>query len=167
MRVFSPVSKPVAMLPEVKHYMDKADHRGFYIDFDTTTLFGSPTARLQAPKRRRLRSTVPTQVVTYFEAKFAYLEQHNFFTRLKHLESHPNDSLAERLDRQLVQASLYAEKKVPKYPDVPYSPKIARLRHKWTLYKLLLYQHHHCIDLDDRISTDVMACHSDFHFPET
>ena len=148
-----------------KHYMDKADHRGFYIDFDTTTLFGSPTARLQAPKRRRLRSTVPKQVVTYFEAKFAYLEQHNFFTRLKHLESHPNDSLAERLDRQLVQASLYAEKQLPKHRDVPFSPDIANLRERLNIYRLIKDQFLHNVDLDDQIRKRIFDFSGDIVFP--
>ena len=103
----------------------------------------------------------------YFEAQYDYLIQHNYFPCLEHLQHHPDDALAEALDRTRTRARLYAEAKLPRYPDVPYSPAIANARNHFNILKMLLYQHKHNIDFSDQLREPIL-CHSEqFKFPQS
>jgi hypothetical protein len=143
------------------------DHRGMFVDFDTVKLFGAPDTRLAPRTERHLKSSNPQHIKPYFESKFQYLEEHNFFHRLEQLKKCRNVKLAEQLDRQLTKASLSAETQVPTYPAVPYSPAIANLRKIFGIYRMILFQYHHEIDLDPIIQQNVWLHHQHFHFPTT
>jgi len=163
-----------AILPHIKRCGYEAflanihgDHSGMFLDLDTSSLFGAPDTQLAPLAPCRLKSTNPQQVTSYFEHYFDYLVEHNFFDRLQRLEEHPSHALAERLDRTRIQAALFAEAKLPQYPDVPYSPAIVRLRNRFGLLRLLLYQHNHGIDLHEQVKTSILQQYHDFVFPNT
>ena len=104
-----------------------SDHRGMFIDFDASMLFGAENTQLANMARRRMHSTNPQQVTLCIKHKLKYPRDHNFFKNLEHLQQHPEDALAERLDKTLLRSSLYAESRLPQCPDVPHSPTIANL----------------------------------------
>ncbi len=87
-----------------------------FVDFDTAQLFGAEDTRLAPMSKRRLKSTNLQHVEAYFNAKYEYLEEHNFFRKMEQLKKGGSKYLAEKLDRKLVTASLTDEKKVPTYP---------------------------------------------------
>ena len=104
-----------------------SDHRGMFIDFDASMLFGAENTQLANMARCRMHSTNPQQVTLCIKHKLKYPRDHNFFKNLEHLQQHPEDALAERLDKTSLRSSLYAESRLPQCPDVPYSPTIANL----------------------------------------
>ena len=145
----------------------RGDHRGMYIDFNTSSLFGAETTQLATMAKRKLHSSNPAHVTAYFQHKIKYLHDHNFFVKLEELKQSPSDALAERLDRTLLRASLYAEARIPQYPSVPFSPTIADLRNTLGLYRMLLFQHHHGIELHDQIRDAISRQYEHFLFPDT
>jgi hypothetical protein len=87
------------------------DHRTYYVDFDTATLFGTPLQVLAKFAARGLHSYNVKQNTRYIETKYSLLQAQNAFERSKSLND-PGDGhqFAERLDRSVVHASLAAEK---------------------------------------------------------
>jgi hypothetical protein len=122
---------------------------------NTTTLHPdpSPVSILQVPARSDMNSvkankktnsdtsTNPNHVRIHIEAQHEYLEEHNYVHRILHLQQNPNEELAESVDRMRMRACLYAESKIPQYPDVPYSPAMVEARNYFGLLCLLLHQH--------------------------
>jgi hypothetical protein len=82
-----------------------------FVDFDTKALFGAPDARLALLTQCKLLAPNPKHITIYFEAQHKYLTQHNYFHRIKHLQHHPSDELAEALNRTRSRACLYVEAK--------------------------------------------------------
>ena len=155
-RSLLPFIKACGYEPFLQHI--NGDHRGMFIDFDTTALFGAPDSRLAPLAQRKLQATNPKHVTIYFEKQYEYLIQHNYFPRLEHLQHHPDDALAEALDRTRTRACLYAEAKLPRYPDVPYSPAIANARNHFNILKMVLYQHKHQIGFSDQLWEPILRC---------
>jgi hypothetical protein len=92
------------------------DHRAYYFDLETEKLFGSQTQVLASAPLRMMHATNAKQVTHYLREKYSQLEQCNAFARGFQLTMPGNrHSHAERLDRDLVQASLTAEKRVKKF----------------------------------------------------
>ena len=108
-----------------------SDHRGYYFDFDTTLLFGSNTQPLENPTRRGLSSSNVKQVTSYIREKYRILEEHNVFTRVEKLR-HPEQrhAFAERLDKDLLEASLRAEQKVRSFGSPAWSIALADARQR-------------------------------------
>ena len=71
------------------------------------------------------------------ETKQRYLLEHNVYSRLVSLKRNHNAKLAEKLDRQLIDASIHAENSLPKHRDSPYSPELATLRKRFDIYRLI------------------------------
>jgi hypothetical protein len=117
--------------------------------------------------RRQLQSQNKEHVTQYFEKRHEYLETHNFFHRLNNLKLKPNHKLAERLDRTFTQSALYAEQTLPQFPDIPFSPHVARIRNRLGIYKALLYQHHHNVNLEPEIQNSIQEQYDDFDIPNT
>ena len=107
------------------------DHRAYYFDFDTAKLFGNETTTLVSPTNRMLRSNNIHQVTEYLREKYRQLENCNAFRRGDQLEQVANrHTQAERLDKDVLRASLSAERKTRKYQQPAWSTKLAKARTK-------------------------------------
>ncbi|KAI2511551.1 hypothetical protein MHU86_2805 [Fragilaria crotonensis] len=93
-----------------------SDHRGYFLDFDTDKLFGSPTPDLATPNRRMLKANNVRQVTAYIDRMYELLSVHNAFQR-GHKLTHPGNrhQFAERLDRDVLAASISAEASLPQF----------------------------------------------------
>ena len=58
-----------------------ADHRAYYVDFDTSALFGTPLQELAKFAARGLHSNNVRQNTQYIETKYALLQSQNAFAR--------------------------------------------------------------------------------------
>lgn len=107
------------------------DHRGYFMDFRTDILFGSETQTLVTRTRRELSSSNRKQVTAYIRRKHELLTKCNAFERLLRLQN-PGDRhmFAERLDHDLLDASLNAEKDLPKFLEPAWSVELAQARKK-------------------------------------
>ncbi len=86
---------------------------------------------------------------------------------MEKLKQQPNNKLAEKLDKTLIQASLFAEQQLPQYPDVPYSPALAKLRNKFRLLRMLKTLHYRGCDLHFQIREGITTQYEDFKIPDT
>ncbi len=87
------------------------DHSAYYFNFGTADLFGTENPTLANPATQVLKSNNVIQVTQYSKEKYEYLIQCKAFERAKRL-THPGSrhAFAERLDRDVLHASLAAEK---------------------------------------------------------
>ena len=107
------------------------DHRAYYFDFDTEKLFGNETQSLAPPAMRILKSSNINQVTQYLREKYRQLENCNAFRRGDQLEAPGNrDMQAERLDKDVLRASLSAEMRSQKYQQPAWSTALAKARIK-------------------------------------
>jgi hypothetical protein len=92
------------------------DHRPYYVDLSISSLFGLQLQPLTRYEPRVLQATNIHQVTTYIEKKYEYMCQHNVFERVRRLSLPGNRHIyAERLDKDVLEASLAAEQKIPRY----------------------------------------------------
>jgi exonuclease III len=144
------------------------DHRGYYLDLHTETLFGSETQQLADRKRRELSSRNRKQVTAYIRRKYELLINCNAFERAARLhipgERH---AYAERLDKDVVDASLTAEKDLPKIFEPAWSVALAQARKK----KLILTKQMSALktgwDNTEVISYDMEQLDEPFEVPVT
>ena len=108
-----------------------SDHRGYFLDFDTDTLFGSPTPDLATPHRRMLKANNVRQVTAYIDRMYELLSAHNAFQR-GHKLTHPGNRhrFAERLDRDVLAASISAEASLPQFGEPAWSLELSQARRK-------------------------------------
>lgn len=108
-----------------------SDHRGFFLDFYTDKLFGSPTADLASVKRRMLKANNAAQVTTYINKMYEFLLAHNAFDRGMRL-TYPGNrhQFAERLDRDILAASLAAEAAIPQFGEHAWSIELSTARRR-------------------------------------
>jgi exonuclease III len=116
---------------EAFNYRFHTDHRAYFIDFDTEALFGSATQQLVHHTTRILHSNNVKQVTQYIREKHQLLSNHNAFARADKL-SNPGvrHQYAERLDADVLRASLIAEHRIHRYKDPPWSIELANARKK-------------------------------------
>jgi hypothetical protein len=119
------------------------DHRGLYVDFDTTLLLGSDTIPLSRMETRDISTKKPHQLYPYFIHLDEQLENHGWYDGIAKLRDYydrdePNHTLALTLDERRIRSCRSAAKKVKRYPLGPYSPKIAKLRNIYTLLNLVI-----------------------------
>ena len=108
-----------------------SDHRGYFFDFDTNLLFGSGTATLAPRSERMLKSANAKQVTAYLLRKHEIFLAHNVYERIKLLH-HDEDrhEYAERLDRDVLAASLAAERSTRYYGTPKWSVQLQHARKK-------------------------------------
>ncbi|KAI2508228.1 hypothetical protein MHU86_6157 [Fragilaria crotonensis] len=101
------------------------------MDFKTDVLFGSDTQTLVNRTTRELSSRHHKQVTAYIRRKHELLTKCNAFERSDRLQT-PGDrhAFAERLDRDILDASLNAEKDLPKVFEPAWSVALAQARKK-------------------------------------
>ncbi|KAI2506424.1 hypothetical protein MHU86_8050 [Fragilaria crotonensis] len=108
-----------------------SDHRGYFLDFDTQKLFGSLTPDLATSARRMLKANNPHQVTAYINKMYELLQEHNAFARGKRLTFLGNrHQFAERLDRDLLAASLAAEASIPQFGEHAWSAELSMARRR-------------------------------------
>jgi hypothetical protein len=64
----------------------KGDHRGFFLDFDTSRLFGNITPTLASLASRNIVSNDRQNCARYVQAKYDYLKDHRWFQRMASLK---------------------------------------------------------------------------------
>ncbi|KAI2499112.1 hypothetical protein MHU86_15382 [Fragilaria crotonensis] len=107
------------------------DHRAYFFDFDTDKLFGNSTQALAPPSLRILQSNNVKQVTQYIREKYRQLDNCNAFRRGEQLMAQGDrHAQAERLDRDVIRASLSAEKQTQKYQSPAWSVALAKARTK-------------------------------------
>ncbi|KAI2490946.1 hypothetical protein MHU86_23634 [Fragilaria crotonensis] len=114
-----------------------SDHRGFYLDFDSNALFGSDTQQLVSAEKRDLSSNNTQQVTEYIREKYRILfHHHNAFVRSVQLTQPGNrHAFAERLDQDVLTASLAAAAKVKKFGEPAWSVELAEARKQVVVLK--------------------------------
>ena len=144
----------VAMTPELYESVSKigyepfdyrgihSDHRGMYVDLITETVFGSAQTVIESARYRDFTADRPEVVVKYIARKHRELINHNIVSRLDHLEqlTAPDHALAERMDRDMVRASLIAAKEVKTKYRTPWSPRLATAWAEVHLLKMIKSQ---------------------------
>ncbi len=99
-----------------------SDHRAYFLDFNTTRLFETDTQQLGKHSERILSSNNVAQTTQYIKLKYDMLKEQNAFNRGNRLtlpgEKH---QYAERLDRDVIAASLATEQKLKRYDDPAWS----------------------------------------------
>jgi exonuclease III len=100
-----------------------SDHRPFYLDLDTSQLFGNATPPFPSKGIRSVQSDCPQQVTTYLEEMDRMVTSRNILQRSRDLANEPgkNHSLAERLDRDMTQFCLAAAKKCRQFKPPAWS----------------------------------------------
>ncbi|KAI2503535.1 hypothetical protein MHU86_10917 [Fragilaria crotonensis] len=110
---------------------------GFYLDFDSNVLFGSDTQKLVSAEKRDLSSNNTQQVTEYIREKYRILfHHHNAFVRSAQLTQPGNrHAFAERLDQDVLTASLAAAAKVKKFGEPAWSVELAEARKQVVVLK--------------------------------
>ena len=107
------------------------DHRASFLDFDASVLLGTQTPHLGSSASRILRTSNISQVTQYIKTKYDLLQEHNVFERMGRLE-HPGNrhAYAERLDKDIVAASLTAEQQMKRYGTPAWSMELVAARRR-------------------------------------
>ena len=106
-----------------------SDHRGYFFDFDTAALFGSDTQELAIRQRRPLSSRNAKQVTAYIRSKHELLSKCDGIRRSMRLSNPGNrHAFANRLDQDVLEASLQAEKRIPQFDEPVWFAALARAR---------------------------------------
>ena len=130
-----------------------SDHRGYFFDFNTTKLFGSETQELETRTRRTLQTSNAKQVTEYIRQKHQLLSHCDAFKRMGNLRKPGNrQAFAERLDTDVLNASLTAEKRIPKYETPAWSVALTQARQYVSILTKQLtalktgIDHHHTLE---------------------
>lgn len=112
-----------------------SDHRGFFLEFSTASLFGNQTIEIPPPAARSINARHRGNCIRYIKAKHRYLQNCYWFDRMATLKSSPRfrRSIAEALDKDWVTASRHAEKQCRRHPNIPFSHEIASKRKRKNL----------------------------------
>ena len=116
------------------------DHRSYFFDFSTEHLFGTSTPMLANPALRILQSKNVKQTTSYIKIVYDYLTQCNAFERAKRSLCHPGNqhAYAERLDKDMIQACLMAEKRIKRYGEPTWSIALDQARKKAVILRKCL-----------------------------
>ena len=133
-----------------------SDHRGYYLDFATDLLFGADTPGLSVRASRALNSSNTNQVTEYIKRKHALLMQHNVFERARKLQHPgPRHAYAERIDKDVVAASLSAEKNLRRFAEPEWSVELSQARRLVIMFSKLLSAYRTGLDHNSIIQNDV------------
>jgi hypothetical protein len=107
------------------------DHRAYFFDLDNDLLFGNMTQKISSPAHRVLKSNNVEQVTAYIKFKFDFLQSRNAFRRAEQLTLPGNRHVfAERLDSDVLKASLDAEKRIKSFREPAWSIALSKARRK-------------------------------------
>ena len=145
------------------------DHRTYFLDFDTQKLFGTETQHLGKQTDRILRSNNVAHITQYIKAKYELLLQHNAFERGDRLSCPGNrHSYAERLDRDVVAASLASENQMKRFGEPAWSVALDKARKKVTRLTKCLSMARTGLDITGHLSSEERAAWDEsFRIPTT
>ena len=144
------------------------DHRSYYLDFDTEQLFGAETQTLGTPSDRILHSRNVAQTTKYIKAKYDLLMAHDAFTRGDKLTLPGNrHAQAERLDQDVLAASLAAEKQLQRYGEPAWSVALVKARNTVINLKKCLSMARTKRDVTSYLHSSNKAWEEDFAIPTT
>jgi hypothetical protein len=151
------------------HKRIKSDHRGFFIDFNTELLFGNTTPTLAPMALREFTSKNPANNSVYIQAKYAHLQEQQFFRHLAELQALPqgDNAKAERLDSMLCQASEHAGKQLTRYRRPWWSLKLTKQRVVTEILQSLLSGFRNHIDVREVLLARILEHSLDLILPVT
>ena len=153
---------------EAFHHRVHTDHRAYYVDFDSNSLFGTQLQELARHAGRGLHANNVRQVTAYIKRKHALLITQNAFARAERLTATGNrHRFAERLDRNVLHASLAAENSVNSFREPAWSVALAQARKRVALLKRLLSMHKTKLDLSAQVRDLGRQIDDDFIHPTT
>jgi hypothetical protein len=130
-----------------------SDHRAYFVDFNSTKLFGGSVNNIPPSAFRDVNSKHLKSVTKYIRHKHDILTKTNFFERLITLSESrvPRPRDAEALDRELTRASKAAGKKCQRLRTPKWSLTLAKARTKVNILRRILSMGRTGIDLSDQI----------------
>jgi hypothetical protein len=131
----------------------QTDHRAYFVDFDDQILFGGHMQLLSSYARRGLKSNNLKQVTHYLREKHRLFEAKNIYERSKRL-NHPGDrhQYAERLDRDILAASLAAERSIMSFEQPEWSLQLSQARRRVSTLQRILTMYRTRWDMTSQIS---------------
>lgn len=144
-----------------------SDHRGYFFDFDTDMLFGSGTQQLATREKRGLLSNNVHQVTEYIREKHRILfDHHNASRRVLQLSFPGNrHEYAERLDSDVLSASLVAEAKTRRVGEPAWSVELAQARKVVSILKKHLSSLKTGYDNSDKLTRALAELDVPFELP--
>lgn len=133
-------------------FRTKGDHRNILLDFNVHELFGNPTYRLHTNATRDFTTKCTSSVIQYVSAKFKYLQEHNFASRLHEVENNWNPSAIEQLDQDFQRSGIHASHLNKKKPNVAYVKSLAELHKQKNILRRILSSYKHGISLTTAIA---------------
>ena len=144
------------------------DHRSYFVDFDDRILFGGTTQQLASYARRGLRANNLKQVTQYLLEKHRIFEEKNIYERSKQLDSRGNrHDFAERLDNDILAASLAAERRTTRFEQPTWSLKLAEARRRVSLLQRILSMYRTKWDVTNQVAGLIAQMKSSFLYPTT
>ena len=155
-----------------------SDHRAHFYDFDIRKLFGTMIQPLSKFEPRLLYSTNAKQVTSYLRRMHSIIQSCNAYARGDSLENQGNrHAFAERLDSDILQASLASERSIPKFHTPEWSKALVTARSKASLFQKMLscLRHNkpfpqHLLDQFQKLCSECEVPHNkaacQYHFQE-
>ena len=141
-----PCVKTCGYLP--LHQFCYSDHRGIFVDFDSTALFGSKPPAIAKPASRSVRSTNPQSTTTFLTTLHTLWTAKNLTKRALRLQSTLVDSrqgvtppirrLAEKIDHDRTRCFLSAEQKCHRRPRPSWSRPLHKLSRKFRYFQIII-----------------------------
>ncbi|KAI2499205.1 hypothetical protein MHU86_15303 [Fragilaria crotonensis] len=144
------------------------DHRAYFFDFDTDVLFGNKTQTLAPSSLRILKSNNAEQVTQYIKLKYEYLKSRNAFDRASQLKMPGNrHAFAERLDSDVLKASLDAEHNTKQFREPEWSVALSQARRKLSILRKCLSMYRTGLDHSQIIARDLNTTNIDMQIPSS
>ena len=131
-----------------------SDHRGLYVDWDESALFGTAAPAMTNKQSRRLQSSDARAKENYILALHNHCTKHNVFKRIATLSEQDRTidwRQAEALDKDITQGMIAAEKHCRYRSTQPWSPSLQQARIKVEIFKLALSMSRTHIDFQEKI----------------
>ena len=135
-----------------------SDHRAYFLDFNTARLFGADTQQLGKHSERILRSNNVAQTTQYIKLKYDMLVAHHAFDR-GHRLTLPGEKheFAERLDRDVLAASLASERQLKSFGDPAWSVALDKARKTVTMLTKCLSMARTGLDITRYLTSSTQA----------
>jgi hypothetical protein len=144
------------------------DHRAYYFDLDNEVLFGNMTQKLAPHSLRMLKSNNIEQVTQYLKLKYNYLMNRNVLRRSDQLSLPGNrHAFAERLDSDVLKASLDAEKNTKQFREPAWSVALSTARLQKVIFKKWLTMYHTGLDHSQILTRDMASCKIEMELPSS
>jgi hypothetical protein len=150
-----------------------SDHRGVYVNFSTSALFGNTHRALLPMELRDISTKRIHQTAPYFEFKDKHLSDHKWYKGIDELQDAvdsdtPNHDFAEKLYKRLCSSCQFAGSRLKRYPGAPYSPELSRMRTIQRLLQLTISQYTSKYDLTTEIEeTSIKLSSFGYTLPNT